>query len=237
MRKVRFLGALTVVMCLFMSLGSTQALATYADAWSFIKWNSISFDYTGTGSITNDSIQTNAYAINANGDELTDSSNIESVAEFDSDTFWGWGLSDAEDLYAEAFVEGQNGMAYGDAGYYGTYTAESAGTLTVSFSAELAYDLVSDADENAWADVWYEFTLGDLTATDALESEAFGGMEFSKGIPDMISLSIDLAEGESIDFSMMTAAQAQVSAVPIPGAVWLLASGLAGVIGIRGRRS
>ena len=44
---------------------------------------------------------------------------------------------------------------------------------------------------------------------------------------------MDLVDGQTVDFSMITGVQA--CAVPLPGAVWLLVSGLAGVIGFRRR--
>jgi hypothetical protein len=43
--------------------------------------------------------------------------------------------------------------------------------------------------------------------------------------------------GQSIDFSAVVSAQSEVATVPVPGAVWLLGSGLIGLYGIRRKSS
>ncbi len=145
------------MMCLLTAMGPTQAMATYADVWSYINWESVSIEFTGSGSYTS-TIETYAYAESADSAYVEDNdfgsstdSMVESVAEFHATAFWGWGLYDREDLYAEAYIEDNAGLAYGDAGYYGTYQATTAGTLTISFDYRLAYDVQADANEETTA--------------------------------------------------------------------------------------
>jgi hypothetical protein len=60
------------------------------------------------------------------------------------------------------------------------------------------------------------------------------------GFSDIIKLknvdNVDLFETEQFRMGDLSAMGAQVSAVPIPGAVWLLGSGLVGLVGLKRRK-
>lgn len=242
MKTLKLLGGLTLALCLFVVTLPGQALATYADAWSYIEKDSISFVFTGsseTSCVHDDQVATHAVAGRlSDSDTVADLGHVESVAEIDPDTYWGWGLSDRDDLFAGAFIQDHGGMAYGDAGYMGSYTSLEAGTLTISFDYVLAYDVAADPQDSAFVDSWVELYMGEQSTSSELTSEAINGMAFFDETTLMtLSLSMELGKCETINFKMLTAAQAEICPVPLPGAIWLLASALPIMATLRGRKS
>lgn len=225
------------MMCLFVAMSSTQSYASHAEAWSAIDWQSVDITFTGTGSYGNTYIETNAMADQELGNNSGSTSEpVESYEEIDSDYFWGWGLYDQDDLYADAYIEGYNGTSYGDAGFYGQYTADTAGTLTISFDYYLAYDVMADSGDYVYADAFAEIYICGLNDSDDYFIEAINGMNFLSETPvKNMSLSLDLVEGQIVDFSVLTGAEAGLSPVPIPGAFWLLSSGFVGIASLRKR--
>jgi len=238
MRKLKPL--LLAVSLLFMVLAAapsaTLATATvpagsYADAWGDIILDSINVTFAGTDIISGGWYEANAVAGN-----LTDSDSADAYAEVDANTYWGWGLINETDLYSEAYVEGTNGLSYGDAGYFGSFEAESGGTLTVTFDYWLAYDVSTEIGDYAYAGTKAVLTIGGKSVSDLLSIDAFNGMAFDDETPlSTLSMEYDLLEGQTVNFSALVSSQAEVAPVPVPAAVWLLGSGLVGLLGIRKR--
>ena len=217
----------------------SATLAAYSDAWGDIDMSSISINFIGSGS------GSHQYETFAQAGVITDSNSgdapgFEAYAEVDPVSYWGWGLVDDTDLYANAFVEGSgvfDGLAYGDAGFSGQWSADSAGTLTISFDYYLAYDVATGANESAYADVEALLTIGDQSLSDLLSIEAFNGMMFDEETPwYTLSLDYEMLSAQTVDFSALVSAQAEVATVPVPAAVWLLGSGLIGLYGIHRKR-
>jgi hypothetical protein len=241
MKTIKFLGVLAAALCLLAAAvpGQAQA-ATYAEALSRIDFSSLSISFEGDIVSVGTTIETYAEMEGDfsgsdynTGSAATDE--IEAYVEGDYDYFWSWGLYDQEELYSQAYIEGSEGTTYADSGLYGTYTAETAGTLTVSVSFGYSLETETSADEGAsvYALAWSELYIGDLSVSEELFSEASYGMSFDDEKTGTLTLSFDLESGESVDFGAITGAE--VSAVPIPGAVWLLASALPGVAVLRRR--
>jgi hypothetical protein len=219
-----------------LTITPTTALAAYSDVWADIDLSSVTIGYTGEGAAP---FQYKTYAEAGGLSDMNSgaSPTIEAYAEKDENLHWGWGLVDDTDLYSNAYVEGADGfsnLAYANAGLYGQYTSNTAGTLSISFDYYLAYDISTETSEWAFADAEAILTIGNDSVYDQLLVEAFNGMAFDEETPwYTLTLSYDLAAGECVDFSAMVASQAEVSTVPVPSAVWLLGTALIGLVGLR----
>lgn len=236
MRTLRH-ALLAAVLLLAVSAGAPSgSLAATADAWANIDIASISVLFSGTGSSTY-RYQTSARAGDRSDADTGAGPIVEAVAEVDAHNHWAWGLVDNEDLYAQTYVNGDDGvsgLASSDAGWYGQFRATGAGTLTISFDYYLAYDVDTGANEKAWADALAVLTIGDRTISDLLWTEAFNTMAFDDETPwATLSLKHDMQAGDLVDFTALVSARSEVDAVPVPAAFWLLGSGLIGLCGTR----
>ena len=217
---------------------SATLAASYADAWANIDLSSITLTLTGTGS---SSTSFEAYATSGDSNVTASaqgaSPSLDATAQIDADTYWGWGLVDSESLYAGSYVEGSDpfsGWSYGDAAWYGQYQATTTGTITISFDYYLGCDVSSSAHETAYADAEAILTIGDESISYLLSIEAFNGMNFyNETTLQTLSLSYDIAAGDIIEFSALVSAQSEIQSAPVPAGIWLLGSGLAGLLGIR----
>lgn len=193
---------------------------------------------TGTGN-SSSGFQASAFSgdptVNASAQGTTPA--IEASAQIDADTYWGWGLVDNDDLYAETHVAGSDpfsGLAYGDACWYGQYSATTTSTLTISFDYYLAYNVTSGIHETAYADAEATLTIGDQSISDLLFIEALNEMAFDNETPwRTLTLGYDILAGETVNFSALVSAQSEIQSAPVPAGIWLLGSGLAGLLGIR----
>lgn len=241
MRKLKhaLLGAALLV-SLF-AVAPSASLAAFADAWAAIDRGSISMVFNG------EAVPIQGYIIDAYAQAGDNSAQamgwiLEAIAQEDPGQYWGWSGADETDLYTAAYVEGSgdfSGLAYGEALWNGLYTAPQEGTLSISFDYYLWYEVSSEVGEMtyAYADPGVSLTIGDqsVSSDPFFFGEAFNGMSFDVDMPGNLSLIYDLAAGETVDFEALVSSQSEISAVPVPAAVWLLGSGLLGLCGIRKR--
>ena len=213
-----------------------MAATTYAEALATLNAFSFSISYSATGSITSD--QTALYAA-ANDVIDSTTTGISVSAKSDDDSVTASGEWSEWIRYSSVTNTLADSLAKTKIGYYGTYTAETAGTFTISYTYNLGYRINAQAGEYASALSLAAIEIGDESAMDSIGASAFNG-ESSYVENDnykTLVLNYDLEAGESISFAAYTFIQADTSApVPVPGAFVLLGTGLLGLAGTMRKR-
>ncbi len=212
---------------------SSAFAATYGQAAAVMYYDTLSISFDGlTPALT-------TYA-DYNGTEDTPAG-TEALVE--TDNGWGWAevdVTDSEkDLYADAYVDSPASYeyAYANAELSASFTAEEAGSVTVSIDYYLYIDGTSDAASSAWA---YAEALAYLSINDEEVTDIFGddvifynGISYEGDTPVYtLTLTYKYDANDTVNILAGVSAYAE-AAVPVPGAGLLLSAGLIALAGIR----
>lgn len=114
---------------------------------------------------------------------------------------------------------------------FASNTGSAPGTIVIELDYELYVETGDNPNNNAFAFVSLEESFVEKT-TSIDVTEAF----FFDIVVGTLTVVIDVF-GEDEEFSLSAIAEAgAASAVPVPAAVWLFGSALAGLVGLRGRK-
>ena len=230
--------SLLLVVCL-----STSGFAgpiSPARAVSAIDWGTFTISYSGAGAVENDYFQT--YAVSNGMPPVTDS--VEAYSQSASAYGYGETMVNSinvpyQDVYADAGVDttGQYGYGYADAGYFGDFRATNSGTLTISMDYYLKINVHPEgAGASARAEAGVYLGIGDRLINDILFFDGYDTLEYDEETPwRTLSLTFDMDAGDVVSFQGYSVAEAEASPVPVPGAVWLLGTGLFGLAGLQKR--
>lgn len=195
---------------------------------------------TGSGALTK--LGTGTLTINGSGSydgtlsvyegSLFVNGTINANVWFDGDTMGGSGrVGDLNFL---------GNFVVGAAGGHGTF---SAGSMTMLLGSEIEFDLGHDliaidtkflkADQGFGTDVVFDFGAGGMQAGQTYDLVRYGSTTFTPGDFEFTSANGAL-QGEFVMSG--DTLQFQVTAVPEPGAAWMLAAGLIGIAGFVRRR-
>ena len=239
MRSLKLICILTITAFLSIFASSSALAAPSANAVSMINYDNFSIHYTGTGSVQNDYFQA---AAEMNGQILI----VDSLdAYLETPTGYAWGetivndpdMTDYQDIYADAYTDSPSAYEYGyaDAGYYGQYTAQTAGTLTISIDYSIFIDTQADMGQFSFAEAAVLLYIDGLESYDFEAFTAYDGMNYSNETSGWATmfLSLDLDAEQTVDFAAIAITQAEASPVPVPGSVLILGAGLMATFGIR----
>lgn len=241
MRPLKLMSILTITvfLCIFASSHAFAALS--ANAMSMINYDNFSIHYTGSGSVQNDYFEA---AVEMNGQILI----VDSLdAYLETHTGYAWGETNVadtgmayQDIYSDAYTDSPLGYEYGyaDAGYYGEYTANTAGTLTISIDYSILIDTQADMGQFSFAEAAVLLYIDGLESYDFEAFTAYNGMNYSNETPGWATmfLSLDLDAGQTVDFGGVAIAIVEANPVPVPGSALILGAGLMATFGIRIRR-
>jgi hypothetical protein len=214
-----------MILTLSLTVSTGPALAAYATADAVINWDTLTF----SSQITWDEQQSYVEIELDEGYSSQQSDGFVTLWQSDFDATTDVMASTMEGLDGAYVNAGANSYGYAYADLYGAFIPEHDMTITVSFD----YDLFGDvAGGDAYSDSYVFLVLGNESYENALTLDVFGDTRTDE-ITGTASVTADLLAGQRYDFSM--GASAEASAVPVPAAVWLLGSGLIGLVGLRRR--
>lgn len=245
MKKIRN-TILSVLAAAVLACCATPTLAGLyspeAEAISVIDWSSFHLGYTGS------SYKVSGAYFEA-GAEMTDQDYYTNPTDayYDSSTGYAWGETEIttpsapyQDLYAAAgsFGPAAYEFGYADSGYYGQFHALSAGTLTISIEYFLYVFTETGMGEEAYADANVELYIGEESVYDFLVYWAADEDSYEFETDWRIAeITIDLAEGDILEFGMTTGAYASAaSPVPLPGAAVFLVSGILAMASVQRKK-
>lgn len=213
----------SLAMGVFLTLSAGQAMADMATADASIDWNTLTFSSPVAWDLQESFVETGL------GGAYTSQLSDGFVQLFQTDS------NDSSEVLAStlngvdgAFANvGTNGYGYSHADLYGEFTPDHDMILTISFDYEL-FGEVEGA--NSFSDSYVFLLLGDKSFDDMLTLQVFGGTD-SGLITGTATVTANLLANQTYDFSM--GASAEAAAVPLPGALWLLGSGLSGLAFLR----
>ena len=233
------LAALVCALVTICASSSSAFASSYAYALAVIDYDSLTFAYTGTGSLTSYSYSTYA---ELNGE--SDSSSDEAYLKSSSEDSWAWSETFAsnsvegyEDIYTEVNDDASDDLTSASAKslLQGVFTAETAGTLTISVNYYLGIDVMSVEDYISLANSSVSLVVGDSSVKDSLSySTAKGLLSYDQETPWLtLTTSLDLAAEESVSCALSAETFANANAVPVPGTGLLLSAGLLAVAAVR----
>ncbi|MBU2571469.1 MAG: VPLPA-CTERM sorting domain-containing protein [Gammaproteobacteria bacterium] len=151
------------------------------------------------------------------------------------------GGSNAQADESQMLASTQTSYGYGLASVDRHATIEINGSGLLLFTADYDISAVIDgqsgdyafAGVNFWADIFSQNGLETMTTSSFLELETFGFAD-QESKSKTLGLAFLVNDGDTILFSANSFAN--VTAVPVPAAVWLLGSALIGLISVGRRR-
>ena len=220
----------SIILISVLALNASSALAAFSTADATIDWSEIS-------SYLSDSYSLGTWGVTESFVETSlDGMTYENQLTYYFSTLFQTDNNAKTDVLAGT-LEGVDGAFanVGDGGYgyayseiYGEFTPDSDYTGTISFDYELFGELEGDG---GLSDSYVFFILGDAVYEDHI-TLTMSGKDTISGIA---SVTVSLEAGQTYALTIGTGAQA--SAVPIPSGLWIMGSGLLGILGLMGRKN
>lgn len=228
------LAALILLFCAGLSFAGSYNLG--AEAVAKIDWDTVRITFTGNGgeslTLFESTADMTGFQLKTNPLEVY----------YESVSGYAWGETDIndstmgyQDIYAAAgtFDPVSFEFGYADAGYYGQYQAATDGVLSISMEYSLYAYAEAGTGEEAYAEASAEIFIRDRTEEDFLMYYAMGDDFFEDEVLwETLSLSVDLEAGETVNFGLAAIVYADAAPVPLPGAIFLLGSGILVLAGI-----
>lgn len=218
---------LSILLILTLALNAGSAMASFSTADAVIDWSAISnylssLSSIGTWEVKESFVETSLDGVNYPSQFRDDFENLfqtdfNANADVLANTFGG-----KEGAFANVGDTGY-GYAYGD--IYGEFTPSQDFNWTISFDYELFGEV--EGGDFAFSDSYIFLMVGDQVYQDSLTLSGIGANTKT----GRATVTAFLEAGET--YTVAVGAGAEASTVPVPGAVWLLGSGLMALVGVR----
>ena len=232
--KITLIGIISAFMVV--CAASSASAATEAFSNAIIDYSSFNVSYSGTGSYSINSFTAWAETSSSNVEDSADA-RIQLTDTGGNETLDSWGSIDFDEfneLYSHAYVTNIVDYALSGAEASGTYTAESAGTLTLSASYYIEAQAWAAMGGSASVETLAYLFIGDEDSVVSYNFSAYGELTTDYDLGWLtIEFDVDLEEGDVVAFGVGTETLAKVCSVPVPGAGFLLGAGLMALAGFR----